>query len=85
MNRPQLIIEEDCRNVIFAFENYCWEEQEDITKASKDKPKELGKDAMDVVRYSMARKPTFVPWTSRGASYDTQLARRLSTKNSRGF
>lgn len=62
MNRPRLLVSEECRNLLFAFENYTWDEHSDKDKAPKDKPKDLGKDAMDTLRYCLVREPGFMDW-----------------------
>lgn len=53
---PYLTHEPDCHNVVYAFTHYSWD---DLTAAMAEKkeisikPKEIGKDFIDVIRYSM--------------------------------
>ena len=72
MNRPMLLVSEKCRNMIFAFDNYTWDNHSDLDKALKDKPKDLGKDPMDTLRYTVARQPRFIDWRNRSEWYQSQ-------------
>ena len=45
----------------------------DETRAPREKPKEIGKDHQDVLRYLAMRKPKFRDWRDRGVSLVKQL------------
>jgi hypothetical protein len=56
-----LRISKDLWNVDFAFKNYTWDDHHRDDGRVKEKPKELGKDGIDVVRYTLMNEP--VPLT----------------------
>ena len=77
MNRPALYVSEDCRNVLFSFQNYTWDEHSDMEKAPKDKPRDVGKDHMDTLRYALVRDPHYVDWRDLTDWFKRQRAKRL--------
>lgn len=63
-NRPMLYVSERCTNLRFAFENYIWDDRgsADPERQGPIKPKDIGKDPMDALRYCLAREQGYVDW-----------------------
>ena len=76
LNRPHLFVEKGCMNLIWAFQNYAWEDYKDSEKGVKPTPKEPGKDQIDTLRYILSRKPRFRNWQRRDDWYQSQIERR---------
>ena len=64
LNRPSLYISNKCKNLIFAFENYIWDDRHngDPERSGPTKPKDIGKDGIDALRYCLAREQTYMDW-----------------------
>lgn len=63
-NRPMLYISSKCRNLLYAMENYMWDDRynQDPERAAPIKPKDLGKDPIDALRYCLAREQSPTNW-----------------------
>jgi len=72
LNRPSLYISKKCQNLIFAFENYIWDDRNanDPERGGPVKPKEIGKDAIDGLRYCLAREQDYMDWREATGGFD---------------
>lgn len=77
INRPRLYVSAECANVVYSFQNYCWDDYTDESKGLKPTVKDDGKDFMDAVRYAIARAPRFRAWEALSDWYTTGVTRHM--------
>ena len=60
LGEPKLLVMRSCRNMIWAFENYIWN-QRDMEKeyGARERPDETGKDMIDALRYLLDYEPQY--------------------------
>lgn len=69
---PALLVTENCTNMIWAFENYIWRTKDiEGEFSSKERPSEIGKDQIDVIRYLMSYGPTYAQGSDWGGDHQT--------------
>lgn len=72
LNMPRLMVhatkDYPIRNIRWAFGHYIHDDYKDTGRAVKETPRDIGKDAMDTVRYCIMKPIWFVDWTRRGES-----------------
>jgi len=56
---PMLMVTENCRNMVWAFEAYSWKMVDLERTTSRERPSDIGKDQMDVLRYLFDYRPTY--------------------------
>lgn len=60
MNQPHFYCTPNCINIDWSFEHYCWmESRRSDGRGVREKPGEIGKDFMDVVRYAALFHPGY--------------------------
>jgi len=75
-NMPALRVSSRCRLTIWSLRNYVWENWPDETRAPREKTKEIGKDAVDALRYFAMRNPKWRDWKHRGGAIAAQIQRK---------
>ena len=79
-NQPALRVSRRCRGVLWAFHNYVYRLKDtDYTEKSealKEKPSEVGKDHIDVLRYFAMRRARFRNWRTARTSYQSAVERQ---------
>jgi len=80
LNRPMLYVSEKCQNLIFAFENYIWDDRNatDPERQGPTKPKDIGKDPIDALRYTLAREQEYMDWRDAMGGFDGHFNQALS-------
>lgn len=71
---PHLLVEENCRNTVWAFLNYVNDDGKNPTR-QRERPGEAGKDQIDVLRYIFVMHPAYHDWRRSDRWYSDQVAR----------
>lgn len=79
-NRPMLYISSKCQNLLFAFENYIWDDKNasDPERQGPVKPKDIGKDPIDALRYCLAREQDYIDWRNVMGGFEGHYDQALS-------
>ena len=86
LNRPSLYVSRRCKNLIWALKNNVWQEFKQADSGLKTTQSDTGKDPIDALRYILAAKHRYRPWSGQdqaSATVHKRAEERLGPRKGR--